>query len=93
MEKSYRNLMEEIVLENIDSVLEECGCCNCDICKTDVITYTLNHLPPKYVSTLKGELFSSIDMHVFQNAADIVFAMVQSAKRVKENPQHNKPQE
>ncbi len=90
MKKTYRNLMEDVVLSNIDSVLAACDCCTCDECKTDVITYTLNHLPPKYVSTVKGELLSSIDFYIAQNAADIVFAMVQSAKRIKENPKHSK---
>ncbi|MBR5261940.1 MAG: late competence development ComFB family protein [Oscillospiraceae bacterium] len=83
---AYRNIMEEIVLANLDKVISETGCCNCEMCRSDVITYTLNRLPPKYVTTRKGELFSLLEAQFFQNAADIIFAMSKSAKQIKENP-------
>lgn len=83
---TYRNIMEEIVLANLDKVISETGCCGCEMCRSDVVTYTLNRLPPKYVTTRKGELFSLLDTQLFQNAADIIFAMSKSAKQVKENP-------
>lgn len=85
---SYRNIMEELVLQNVDDVMRRCGCCTCPICRTDVITYTLNRLPPKYVSTEKGALLTSIDAHVAQNAIDIVFALTRSAKLIAEHPKH-----
>ena len=43
---NYHNLMEDIVLQHVDRILEADGCCCCDICKSDVIAYALNHLPP-----------------------------------------------
>lgn len=85
---SYRNIMEEIVLANVDNVLKNTGCCSCDACRTDVITYTLNHLPPKYVTTEKGALLTSIDACVAQNAVDIVFSINQSAMYIKKHPKH-----
>ncbi len=42
---NYHNLMEDIVLQHVDRILEADGCYCCDICKPDVITYALNHLP------------------------------------------------
>lgn len=52
MSQNVQNLMEEIVLQNVDSVMASQGCCTCDVCRTDVIAYALNHLPPHYVSIL-----------------------------------------
>ena len=83
---AYRNIMEEVVLANLDKVIAETNCCNCEMCRSDVVTYTLNRLPPKYVTTRKGELFSLLDTHLFQNAADIIFTMSKSAKQVRDNP-------
>ena len=44
MAVEYRNLMEDIVLQNVDVVMAAEGGCVCDACKSDVIAYTLNHL-------------------------------------------------
>lgn len=59
---NYHNLMEDIVLQHVDRILEADGCYCCDICKSDVITYALNHLPPQYVVTDTRE----IDGHDFE---------------------------
>ncbi len=85
---AYRNVTEEIVLMNVDKVLSDIGCCNCESCRTDVITYALNRLPPRYVSSSKGELISEIEAHIYQNATDIIFTLTEGAVLVKANPKH-----
>ena len=37
MAMEYRNLMEDIVLQNLDTVMEAEGGCTCDACKSDVV--------------------------------------------------------
>ena len=60
MSLEYHNLMEDIVLQEVDAIMRSGGGCCCDICKTDVVAYALNHLPPHYVSkrciSLKSQL-------------------------------------
>ena len=56
MAMEYRNLMEDIVLRNLDSVMESGGGCTCDACRSDVMAYALNHLKPHYVATRQGRL-------------------------------------
>ena len=34
MAMEFRNLMEDIVLQNLDAVMEAGGCCTCDACKS-----------------------------------------------------------
>ncbi|MCI9353040.1 MAG: competence protein ComFB, partial [Lawsonibacter sp.] len=36
MALEYRNLMEDIVLQNVDTVMAAEGGCTCDACKSDV---------------------------------------------------------
>ena len=48
MAMEYRNLMEDIVLQNLDTVMAAEGGCTCDACKSDVVSYALNHLTPHY---------------------------------------------
>lgn len=43
------NLMENLVLEQMDSVIRRFNCCSCDKCRCDIAAYALNQLPPKYI--------------------------------------------
>lgn len=43
------NKMEEIVMENLDSILTRFTCCKCNRCRKDIIAITMNTLQPKYV--------------------------------------------
>ena len=82
MAMEYRNLMEDIVLQNLDTVMVAEGGCTCDACKSDVVAYTLNHLEPHYVATRQGcEL---------QSRADVVAAISEAAVMVAKNPRHGR---
>lgn len=81
---SVHNLMEEIVrncLKELQQTNEKFKQCN-EQQLSDVLAITLNHVPPKYVSTLKGEVFAKtqlraqVETDVYQEltrAIDIVF--------------------
>ncbi|MBQ8698930.1 MAG: late competence development ComFB family protein, partial [Schwartzia sp.] len=50
--------MEQVVLENLDSVLAQYpDCCKCDLCRRDIAILALNHLPPRYTSSEKGRVY------------------------------------
>lgn len=88
----YRNVMEEIVEEIYNQQMDELNCCSCKQCHNDIVAYALNHLPPHYVASSKGELFIKYVFVNKQMIADIAAALAQGAAVVRKNPRHNKPE-
>lgn len=90
MAMEYRNLMEDIVLQNLDTVMEAEGGCTCDFCKSDVVAYTLNHLTPHYVATRQGRLMVKLESCELQSRADVVAAISEAAVMVAKHPRHGR---
>lgn len=90
MAVEYRNLMEDIVLQNVDVVMEAEGGCTCDACKSDVIAYTLNHIAPHYVATRQGRLLVKLKSYELQSRADVVAAISEAAIMVAKTPRHGR---
>lgn len=87
----YKNFMEQVVTEKLEELLKgRTDICSCDQCKVEMTTYALNHLPPKYVSSLKGEVFNKIDGMDAQQNADITKTLTAAIKVVSSNPRHRK---
>lgn len=84
-----RNLMEDLVESKLENMLPKLNCCECDICKTDILCYTLNRLHPKYVATNNGELLSRIDSLSSSFDISIVTEITNAAMIVKNHPRHN----
>ena len=79
------NVMEEIVISKLDSVLSRFRCCRCDRCKKDIIALALNKLPPKYRVLDQGQVPPDIDA---QTNAQVVTAMIQAVIQVRAKPRH-----
>ena len=90
MAMEYRNLMEDIVLQNLDSVMAAEGGCTCDFCNSDVAAYALNHLPAHYVATRQGRLMVKLQSYELQSRADVVAAISEAAVMVSRNPRHGR---
>lgn len=58
MEYKLVNIMEDKVLFAINKTAPELNCCTCDKCKAELAAYVLNRIPPKYVDTEKGALYT-----------------------------------
>lgn len=89
MAVEYKNLMEEIVLQNLDSAMAAGGCCTCDTCKSDVVAYTLNRLPPRYVATHQGRLMVQAKSCEMQFRADVMAALGKAVLVVGQSPHHD----
>ena len=89
MAMEYRNLMEDIVLRNLDSVMESGGGCTCDACRSDVMAYALNHLKPHYVATRQGRLMVKLQSYTSQSRADVLSALSEAASLVAQSPRHD----
>ncbi|MGB3991023.1 MAG: late competence development ComFB family protein [Acetivibrionales bacterium] len=83
-----KNYMEEIVFGQMKEVLADINMCTCEKCLLDIAAIALNDLPPKYVVTKKGELYSKINTLGQQFEVDVVSAITKAAVLVKRRPRH-----
>lgn len=85
----YHNLMEDIVLQHVDALMQADGCCPCEICRSDVVAYTLNHLPPHYVSSDTGRMMVKLQSYEAQFRTDVITALSTAVKLVHDHPRHS----
>lgn len=84
-----KNYMEEVVLQKIDSVIARYpDCCKCEQCRLDIVALALNNLPPRYVSTHKGDIFVRIQEMEGKNDVDVIQAIAKAIEIVGKNPRH-----
>lgn len=83
-----KNYMEEAVFSVMKEVLDDINVCTCDKCILDIAAIALNDLPPKYIVSEKGELYSKINTLKQQFDVDIIAAVTKAAVIVKKNPRH-----
>jgi competence protein ComFB len=86
----FKNYMEEVVDSTMDEILaRDDGICKCDRCRMDIKALALNHLPPKYVVTDMGYVYTKVNELVSQFRADITVAVTNAMKVVRKNPRHD----
>lgn len=83
-----KNIMEETILERVDTIMAQMDCCKCDKCKFDAASYALNRLPSKYASTESGAILSKLDTMDAQKDAEITAIVAQAVQLVKDRPHH-----
>ena len=87
-ENELKNYMEDCVQTVINQLLPSLKICLCEKCRCDIAALALNALPPKYVATHKGQLYTKLDVFEQQFAIDITTEVVKAAKVVAQNPRH-----
>ena len=65
--------------------------CGCDMCRADVIVYSLNRLPPRYVATLEGTVVTEVNLDKQQGRASIDVAVMDGFRRVALSPRCGRP--
>lgn len=86
---TLKNYMEAIVMNAMDDILKDINMCKCDKCRLDIAAKALNDLPPQYVVTEKGEVYSKIKQLQTQFEVDVIAAITKAAILVKRNPMHD----
>ena len=81
--------MEICVDQIMGEAQKNLDCCACGRCVNDIRALALNSLPPKYVATRKGQLYSKVDTLRNQFSVDILTALTKAAAVVKEHPRHD----
>lgn len=87
------NFMEETVKRSLDELLLEPNYRDLRLdekARLDVLAYALNHLPPKYVVTERGHLFTRVEEMRQQFQTDILVALSKAIEKVRTNPQKEK---
>ena len=84
-----KNYMEDCVGDMIEPVLNNINSCKCEVCRYDIKAIALNSLPPKYVVTQKGQLYTKISALQHQFDVDIIAAVTKAAVIVGRNPRHS----
>ncbi|WP_122643392.1 late competence development ComFB family protein [Luxibacter massiliensis] len=86
--KLYKNIMEDLVEEQFDHIKNSLDCCTCEQCRSDMIAYTLNHLPSRYVVSQAGEIISKVNSLKGQHMTDIRTELMRASQIVKNHPRH-----
>lgn len=84
--KNYMEVVLNNMLLNILKNKEEF--CNCKRCLADTRALALNHLPPKYIATESGEVYSKVNALSIQFETDVIKAVIDAAEKVKQSPRH-----
>lgn len=83
-----KNIMETVVEQKFSDLTKDSDFCTCQQCREDVLAYALNHLPPHYVSTSSGELFSRVRVMAKEAEHDTIFQLAKAMKLVRDHPHH-----
>jgi len=81
MEEAVKKTFEEICGQEPYSGMEFTEKDRMDIC-----AFALNHLPPRYVVTEKGHLYTRVDELKHQFKTDIIVELTKAVRKIKENP-------
>lgn len=84
-----KNYMEDCVEDMLPSVLTELNVCQCERCRMDIMAHVLNKLPPKYVVTKKGHLYTKLSAIQAQFDVDIITAIAKAAEVIAAKPRHD----
>jgi competence protein ComFB len=88
-QSSYENYIEKIVREELDKMYEgNKDLCRCDLCYRDIMTLTLNNLPPMYVSSNVGHIMTMYNLTKDQLHASVVVELLKAIEQVKTSPNH-----
>ena len=83
------NYMEEVVARVFDELTQSPPYLEVSFSekmKMDICAYALNHLPPRYVVTDKGHLYTRVNELKQQFQTDVVVELTKAIERVQANP-------
>lgn len=89
--RKIHNVMEDLIISEIESNIDVLGICSCPQCRRDLLTLTLNHSKPRYVSTEKGQALINAGQRASVNdRIQLLTEITRYANLIKENPRHEK---
>ena len=86
--RNCKNIMEDILELEFDTMKDSLMCCTCQRCRDDVLAIALNQIPPRYVVTEAGSVMSKLELLHSQPLADVRAALMRASLVVGKNPHH-----
>lgn len=84
-----QNYMEKMAEEELEMLLNERkDVCKCQKCVMDMMVFALNRLPPKYVITDKGRMYTKLKEQELQFKTDVVKELTKAIDIISKNPEH-----
>lgn len=89
------NYTEIIVRDAVKELMADTSLeiCRCERCHLDVAAKALNNLPPHYVVTHKGEVFTKLSFSYNEMRVKVLAAVMTAMLQVAQNPSHEKEAE
>lgn len=88
--RKIHNVMEDLIYEEIEKNIDSLGICPCPKCRKDLLTLTLNHVKPKYVSTETGNAaIKAAQMASINEQIHLLTEITYCAQQIKNNPRHD----
>jgi len=81
MEDAVKSILEEMLKEDAYQ-----GVAQDEKVRMDVMAYALNRLPPKYVATQRGHIYTRVQELRQQFRTDIIVELTKALQRVLANP-------
>ena len=83
------NYMEDTAGNELEKLLKNTkDTCKCQKCKLDMLAMALNRLPPKYVISDKGRVYTKLDELNLQFQVDVVRELTKAILHISRKPQH-----
>lgn len=90
--RNIHNVMEDMVRIEIEENIDSLGICTCPVCRRDLMTLTLNNVPPKYVNTEKGAIISKVGSMSRDEKIKLLAEIAHCAEMVRDRPRHALPE-
>jgi len=88
-EQQYENYIEKFVRDELKHMYEmDKTICKCDNCYQDIMTLTMNNMPPMYVSSDVGHILTMYNLTKDQLRAQVMVEILKAVMTVKKNPRH-----
>lgn len=84
----YRNVMELLVEDKVAEMWKSKSGCQCDQCREDVVALTLNHMPPQYVVSREGELYTKMKHVDVRSEFEITKQIAVAMNIITASPRH-----
>ena len=83
------NIMEEVVIDSVKAMLAVCAdVCKCDTCMYNISAIVLNSVPPHYVTTKTGEMYSRAEQLDSASKTQISVEVARAIEKVRSRPLH-----
>jgi len=84
-----RNMVEQHVVQAYEQLRPNFpDFCGCDTCRTNVMVYALNRLPPRYVSGHEGTVVTEVNLEKEQWRAQIEVMVLDGFRKIGMAPRH-----